>query len=250
MQRTRLAIIILAAGKGTRMKSPEAKVLQPFSGRPILSYPIETVRSLVPDRLIVVVGYQAEEVISRFQGEAIEFVRQEQQLGTGHAVRQAETALADFMGDVLVLCGDMPLLKPETLEELVRQHCKTGAHCTLLTLKTKQSKDFGLVLRDDQGAVARIVEQRDATPAEKTVDEYNAGVYCLDKKLLFKALSEIDNNNVQKEYYLTDIIRYMVRNRLTAQAVQTVDADEIFGINTESDLKKAEELLQKRRHLK
>jgi UDP-N-acetylglucosamine diphosphorylase/glucosamine-1-phosphate N-acetyltransferase len=247
MQRNRLAAVILAAGKGTRMKSQGAKVLQPLSGRPILSYPIETIQSLTPDRLIVVVGYQAEEVVAKFQSQAVEFVVQEPQLGTGHAVRQAEAALAGFMGDVLILCGDMPLLRPETLKELVGQHQKNRAHCSLLTLKTHENKDFGRILRDEQGAVVRIVEHRDATPAEKTIDEYSAGVYCLDKELLFKALAEIDNDNIQKEYYLTDIIRYLVKNRLKVHAVQTADADEVFGINTEDDLRKAEKILQERR---
>lgn len=247
MQRERLAVVILAAGKGTRMKSSEAKVLLSLARQPILSYPIETVYALKPDRLIVVVGYRAEDVIARFHDQRIEFVRQDQQLGTGHAVRQAESNLADYKGDVLVLCGDMPLVKLETLEGLIKQHRTSGAHCTMLTLKTPDSKDFGRILRDANGAIIRIVEQRDASASEKGIDEYNAGVYCLESGLLFRALGEIDNNNAQKEYYLTDIIKYMVGKQLKVEAVQTQDADEIFGINTEDDLKKAEQLLQARR---
>lgn len=246
MQKNRLAAIILAAGKGTRMKSPVAKVLQVLSGKPILSYPLETVRNLKPDRLVIVVGYQAEDVMARFQINGIEFARQDQQLGTAHAVAQAESILSDFTGDVIILCGDMPLLKQKTLEKMISQHQQTGSHCTVLTLKTGETKDFGRILRDDKGNIERIVEQKDATDAEKKVDEYNAGVYCLSRELLFKTLKNIENNNAQKEYYLTDIIKYMVGNRLQVQAVQTTDSDEVFGINTEEDLKKAESLIGNR----
>lgn len=244
MQENRLAAIILAAGKGTRMKTPGAKVLQKLAGRPLLSHLLETVRTLAPDRLVIVVGYQAKEVMARFQIREVEFALQEQQLGTAHAVAQAESILKDFSGDVLVMCGDMPLLKLKTLRTMVDQHRQSASHCTLLTVKTSEKKDFGLVLRDEKGNLARIVEQKDATESEKRVDEYNAGVYCLGKDLLFNALKSIENNNMQKEYYLTDIVRYMVGNRMQIHAMQTTDADEIFGINTEDDLKKAESLFK------
>jgi UDP-N-acetylglucosamine diphosphorylase/glucosamine-1-phosphate N-acetyltransferase len=246
MQENRLAAVILAAGKGTRMKAPGAKVLQKLAGRPLLSHLLESVRNLAPDRLVIVVGYQAKEVMARFQIRDIEFALQEKQLGTAHAVAQAESSLTDFSGDVLILCGDMPLLKQKTLEKLIGQHRQAGSHCTLLTVKTSEKKDFGLVLRDEKGNIARIVEQKDATEAEKRVDEYNAGVYCLGKELLFSALKSIENNNVQKEYYLTDIIKYMVGNHLRVHAMQTTDADEVFGINTEDDLKKAESIFKDR----
>lgn len=246
MQRNRLAAIVLAAGKGTRMKSARAKVLHPLLDQPILFYLLETLKSLGLDRLIVVVGFQAEEVIGRFGGGGIEFVEQREQLGTGHAVQQAEKALEGFSGDVLVLCGDMPLLKTGTLQGLVRRHRESGVKCSLLVLKTREARDFGLVLRDGRGSVARIAEQRDATDEEKKVDEYNAGVYCFDKDLLFKALREIDSNNAQKEYYLTDTVRYLAGNRFEILAIQTEDAEEVFGVNTEEDLKNAGEILRKR----
>ncbi|MBI4383332.1 MAG: NTP transferase domain-containing protein [Nitrospinae bacterium] len=246
MQRKRLAAIVLAAGKGIRMKSARAKVLHSLLDRPILFYLLETLKSMDLDRLIVVVGFQAEEVIGRFGDGWIEFVEQQEQLGTGHAVQQAEKALAGFSGDVLVLCGDMPLLKPGTLRDLVRRHRESGVQCSLLVLKTREARDFGLVLRDGRGSVARIAEQRDATAEEKKVDEYNAGVYCFDKDLLFKALRELDNNNAQKEYYLTDTVRYLAGNRFDILAIRTEDAEEVFGVNTEEDLKKAGEILRKR----
>ncbi|MFQ5451405.1 MAG: NTP transferase domain-containing protein [Nitrospinaceae bacterium] len=244
MQEKNLAVLILAAGKGTRMKSPLAKVLQPLLGRPLLSYVLETVKSLQPGRLGVIVGYQAEKVKATFAEGGIEFVEQKEQLGTGHAARQAESALENFEGDVLVLCGDMPLIQPETLRRLVRKHREGDAPCTLLTLKTGRGefKEFGRVLRDAGHAVVRIVENKDASPEEKNIDEYNAGVYCFNKGLFFKALRSIDNNNSQSEYYLTDTVSYMVDHHMKVESIQTRDADEIFGINSQEELKQAERI--------
>lgn len=241
-----LAVIILAAGKGTRMKSPLAKVLQPLSGHPLLFYVLETVKELNADRVNVVVGFQAEEVKAAFPDPGIEFVEQKEQLGTGHAAQQTESCLADFTGDILVLCGDMPLIKPSTLKNMLKKHRDSQASCTLLTLKPKNGeiKDFGRILRDGGQAIVRIVENKDATPAEKRVDEYNSGVYCFDKELFYKALVAIDNGNSQNEYYLTDTIQFFVKNKHSVQSVQTENSDEIFGVNSPEDLKKAELLLR------
>lgn len=243
-----LAVIVLAAGKGTRMKSPLAKVLQPLSGHPLLYYVLEIVKDLNPEKLSVVVGFQAEEVKTAFPNPQIDYVEQKEQLGTGHAAQQTTDSLKDFAGDVLVLCGDMPLIKSITLKNLIKKHRESGASCTLLTLKDKKGKikDFGRILRDAGGAVQRIVENKDATEVEKTVDEYNSGVYCFQKGLFFKALSALDNDNAQKEFYLTDTIKYFVQNGYNVQSVQTDDSDEIFGINSQADLQKAEQLLAKR----
>jgi UDP-N-acetylglucosamine diphosphorylase/glucosamine-1-phosphate N-acetyltransferase len=241
-----LAVIILAAGKGTRMKSPLAKVLQPLSGHPLLYYVLQTVKELNADRVSVVVGFQAEEVKAAFPDAGIEFVEQKEQLGTGHAAQQTESSLADFTGDILVLCGDMPIIKSSTLKNLINKHRESQASCTLLTLKPKNGeiKDFGRILRDRDQSIIRIVENKDATPAEKKVDEYNSGVYCFDKDLFYKALVAIDNSNSQNEYYLTDAVQFFVKNRHSVQSVQTDDSDEIFGINSPEDLKKAEHLLR------
>jgi UDP-N-acetylglucosamine diphosphorylase/glucosamine-1-phosphate N-acetyltransferase len=246
MSEKSLAVIILAAGKGTRMKSPLAKVLQSLSGRPLLFYVLETVKALNADRVSVVVGFQSEEVKAAFPDPGIEFVEQKEQLGTGHAAQQTESCLADFTGDVLVLCGDMPLIQPATLKNLIAKHRDRQAACTLLTLKPKNGeiKDFGRILRNEEGSIVRIVENKDASAAEKKVDEYNSGVYCFDKGLFYKALLAIDNSNSQSEYYLTDTIQYFVNNKSSVQSVQTTDSDEIFGINSPEDLKKAEQLLR------
>jgi len=168
MQKIGLAVVILAAGKGTRMHSDRAKVLHPVGGRPMLLHVLDGVSGLSPERQIVIVGYGAKEVEAACRAYPVEFVRQEEQLGTGHAVQQAEAALSDFQGDVLVLCGDMPLLRPETLIHLVEQHRDSKAACTLLSLKSDEIRDFGRVVRGVAGAVERIVEHRDATDREKT----------------------------------------------------------------------------------
>ncbi len=247
MPQKNLAVIILAAGKGTRMKSPLAKVLQPLSGKTLLHYVLETVAELDADRVGVVVGFQSEKVKAAFSDPKLEFVEQEEQLGTGHAAQQTESCFKDFEGDILILCGDMPLIRASTLKNLIKKHRQTQAVCTLLTLKDNKGeiKDFGRILRDKDQSIIRIVENKDATEQEKKVDEYNSGVYCFDKGLFYKALTAIDNNNSQNEYYLTDTIQYFVQNKRSVRSVQTDDSDEIFGINSPEDLKKAEQLLSR-----
>ncbi len=241
-----LAVVILAAGKGTRMKSDLAKVLHPLAGQPLLRHVLDQVSGLEPERVILVVGYQADLVKRDFNDPAIEYVMQEQQLGTGHAVLQSEKALAEFDGDVLILCGDMPLIKSETLKSLLQGHRETGATCTFLSLKAGGKKDFGRVIRDEDGEVTKIVEHRDATAEEKTVDEYNSGVYCFQKGLLFKALTVIRPENAQGEYYLTDTVQNLIKSGHRVQAVPKKDANEILGINSLDDLKRAEQLLSER----
>jgi UDP-N-acetylglucosamine diphosphorylase/glucosamine-1-phosphate N-acetyltransferase len=244
MSQQGLAVVILAAGKGTRMQSNRAKVLHSLAGRPLLIHVLDTVATLNPQRVLVVVGYQAEEVEQACAGRPVEFVEQKEQLGTGHAVLQAQAALADFEGDVLVLCGDMPLIQSSTLQALLHLHHETGAKCTLLSLKANGSKDFGRIIRGAEGAVQRIVEVRDASEQEKTVDEYNSGVYCFDKGILFKTLASVGSSNTQGEYYLTDTVGMVSQSGHVVACHSTRNADEIFGINSSEDLKKAERIAQ------
>ncbi len=239
-----LAVVVLGAGRGTRMKSSLAKVLHPLLDKPLLAYVLDMVRSLHPDRLMVVVGFQADHVRQSFPEEDLEYVLQEEQLGTGHAVQQTEKALANFEGDLIVLCGDMPFMKATSLQAVLKKHAETSAACTMLTLKNSDIKDFGRIVRDQSDKVHRIVEAGDATEDEKKVDELNTGVYCFNKNLLFKALSILDNNkNSQGEFYLTDIIEYLVTQGHLVEAVQTTDAMEFLGINTPQDLEKGEQYL-------
>ena len=247
MQEQDLAVIILAAGKGTRMQSPLPKVLTPIFGNPTLEYVLDISEKLGPARTLVVVGYQGDRIREKFDKRDIEFVLQAEQLGTGHAAYQTEQVLTNFEGNVLILCGDMPLIKVETLERLLNQHKKMSAKCTVLTLKTKASNDFGRIIRDDKGLILKIVEFRDASEKEKNVDEFNSGVYCFDKKLFFKALSSIGDNNLQKEHYLTDTIEYSVKSGYRVASIQTENTEEIIGINSPDDLKRVEDLLEKNR---
>jgi len=243
MQQQDLAVIILAAGKGTRMKSSLAKVLLPLAGHPLLHYTLDLSSKLNPVQTIVVVGHQADEVQQAFADRGVEFVFQHEQLGTGHAAKQAKEKLENFKGLVLVLCGDMPLIRPDTLLEMVAGHRASGVKCTVLTLKSDGLHDFGRIIRDEKGLILKIVEFKDASDVEKKVDEFNSGVYCFDSRLFFKALGHIDSNNAQNEYYLTDIIEYLVRKRYPVQATQTQNANEILGINSPDDLNRAEQLL-------
>ncbi len=243
MQQQDLAVIILAAGKGTRMRSSLAKVLLPVAGRPLLHYVLDLSSRLNPVRTIVVVGHQAVQVRETFAGREVEFVVQEEQLGTGHAAQQAKAKLENFDGLVLVLCGDMPLIRPNTLLQMVQGHRRSDAKCTVLTLKSSGCHDFGRIIRDGKGSISRVVELKDASEIEKKVDEFNSGVYCFDNRLFFKALEQVGPNNIQKEYYLTDMIEYLVRKGYPVQAIQTRDANEVLGINSPSDLNRAERLL-------
>ena len=246
MQEQDLAIIILAAGKGTRMENSLAKVLIPIAGKPTLEFVLDTADRLNLTRTVVVVGHQADRVEKIFSNRDLEFVLQKEQLGTGHAARQAEKTLANFEGRILVLCGDMPLIKPKTLKNLLQRHKELGAKCTVLTLKGKVNNDFGRIIRDVDGSFLRIVEYREASPREKNVDEFNSGVYCFDKSLFFKALCSIGDSNIQKEYYLTDALEYSVNIGCPVASLETEDTDEIIGINTPDDLKLVEQLLKNR----
>ena len=240
-----LAVVVLAAGKGTRMKSPLAKVLQPLKNQPLLYYVLESLVPLNPDFSVLVVGFQSRTVKKSFSDRGLIFVEQKEQLGTGHAAQQAELALHDFSGDVLVVCGDMPLIKSQTLIDLIGRHREKKSVCTVLTLKSSEKKEFGLVIRDDQGSVFKIVEYKDASEDEKKVDEFNSGVYCFDKYLFSKALGSIGNNNVQKEYYLTDTIQYIVSSGFIVETVQITDTIQLLGINTQEDLSLAEKILMR-----
>jgi bifunctional UDP-N-acetylglucosamine pyrophosphorylase/glucosamine-1-phosphate N-acetyltransferase len=245
MQEQDLAVIILAAGKGSRMQTSLTKVLIPIAEKPILEYVLDVAEKMHPARTIVVVGHQADQVQETFSKRSLEFVLQKEQLGTGHAARQTEEVLNDFKGNILVLCGDMPLIKTETLERLLLQHKEVAAKCSVLTLNSKEKHDFGRIIRHVDGALLKIVEHRDTSAQEKIVDEFNSGVYCFDKELFFKALYCLSDDNVQKEYYLTDTLEYAMKNGYPVASLQIDDTDEIFGINFPEDLKRAEKLLKK-----
>ena len=239
----KLAILILAAGRGTRMKSRTSKVLHPIAGRPMLDYPLSAAESLEPDRVVVVIGHDAEAVRQRFEGRA-EFVLQEQQRGTGHAVFTARDALAGFSGDVLICYGDTPLLSPGTLRAMAERRRESGVDLVMLTAEVDVP---GIVVRGPGGSVARIVEASDATPDELAIVERNTGVYLLNSEWLWKTLSQVGDDNEQGEIYLTDIVEMSVREGGRIEALKLEDPDEALGINTRAHLAEAAAVMRRRK---
>ena len=241
-----LAIVILAAGKGTRMHSPLAKVLHPLAGRPLIAHVLTAVQPLVPQYLITVVGHQADAVRRVCECFGAWCVVQEPQLGTGHAVAQAETVLRDFDGDVLVLCGDVPLLRTATVRSLLDEHRQHEAALTILTSHLDDPAGYGRVLRNDRGHVVGIVEDRDAAPDQKAVCEINSGVYCMQASFLFAILPRIGRHNAPGEQYLTDVVGLAAAEGLPV-AHLTTEPEEILGVNTPADLTRLQTLLRNRR---
>ncbi len=237
-----LAVVVLAAGQGTRMKSGLVKVLHEVAGRPMLGHVLATAEALEPERLVVVIGRDGEAVAEAFGGRAT-FVEQGELRGTGHAVQQTEPALSDFTGDVLVLYGDVPLLRAETLQRLRERKAAAGAELAMLTSTLPLP---GIVLRDAAGHVARIVEVTDATPAELEIQEFNTGVYLVGSELLWKALARLDDSNAQGEFYLTDIVAGSVADGRRVEAVTMHDPEEALGVNTRSELARAGATLRRR----
>ncbi|MHB8121583.1 MAG: bifunctional UDP-N-acetylglucosamine diphosphorylase/glucosamine-1-phosphate N-acetyltransferase GlmU [Desulfuromonadaceae bacterium] len=242
-----LASVVLAAGKGTRMKSGLIKVLHPVAGLPMITWPVTAAREAGADPIVLVIGHQASAVQGVFRGAAdIRCAMQEEQLGTGHAVACALDSLAGFRGTVLILCGDTPLLRTETLQKLLACHRDNGAAVTVLTALLDDPYGYGRVVRDPSGRVTRIVEQKDADPEEQEIREINSGIYCMDSDFLFNNIKGLGNNNAQQEYYLTDLLAIAVRKELTCLAVQATDADEIMGVNDRIQLARADRILRSR----
>lgn len=241
-----LAVLILAAGKGTRMKSGLVKVLHPLMGQPLLAHVLNAARYLQPARTVVVVGHQAEKVEAAFPQPYLTFVRQTEQLGTGHAVASAREALADFAGTVLILSGDVPLLSPQTMIDFLDAHRQARVPLSVLTVELPDPGMYGRVIRDGDGYLLRIVEARDATPEEKAICEINTGIYAVEAGLLFEAVSGLSTDNDQKEYYLTDMVAVARDKGLLAAAVMTSDPDELLGVNDRIDLAHATTVLQAR----
>lgn len=237
------AVIVLAAGQGTRMKSRRAKVLHEICGVPMLGHVLRNAKALSPSRLIVVIGRDGDEVRSRF-GEDIEFVVQEKQLGTGHAVIVAEPTLGPITGDVLVLYGDTPLLRPETIERMRVVKQERDADVVILTACAENIP--GRVLRGDDGRVERIIEASDASPAELEIEERNTGVYLFSAELLREGLAALEPENEQGELYLTDVLAYAVEKGLHVEALEIEDADECLGINTRKELADATRVMRRR----
>lgn len=246
------ATVILAAGKGTRMKKPEiAKVMFQLNGEPMIKNVVDLALKINSDRIIVVVGHYRDAVMDyvRSIAPSVEFAVQEEQLGTGHAVMQTEGLLKNFNGDVLVLSGDVPLLRVKTLQKLLYYHYETDAVATILTAEIDDPTGYGRIIRNPDGSVDRIVEHRDATEEERRIKEVNSGIYIFRKEPLFEALRYITPNNIQGEYYLTDVFYYFSHHNMKISALRAESWDEIHGINTIEQLEKAREILERRKQL-
>lgn len=237
--------VILAAGQGTRMKSKLYKVLHPVMGRPMVQHVMNQIKTVSLDKIVTIVGFGADTVIDKI-GEQSEFVVQKEQLGTGHAVQQAEEALKDKEGTTIVVCGDTPLITDKTYQELFDHHEKENAKATILTTKVENPAGYGRVIRNNANEVERIVEHKDASEAELAVDEINTGTYCFDNQVLFQALKEVSNDNVQGEYYLPDVIEILRNSGAKVSAFLTPNDEETLGINDRVALAQAEKVMKKR----
>jgi bifunctional UDP-N-acetylglucosamine pyrophosphorylase / glucosamine-1-phosphate N-acetyltransferase len=237
--------IVLAAGKGKRMKSKLYKVLHPVCGKPMVGHVVDTLHRIDASRIIVVVGHGAE-AVQAYLGDRAEYALQQPQLGTGHAVLQAKDLLAEEDGITLVLYGDTPLVKEETLRRMMDMHQESGAAATILTAELEEPFGYGRVIRNELGGVARIVEQKDCTEEEAKVKEINTGTYCFSNRKLFEALSKVTNNNAQQEYYLTDVIGIFTAQQEIVKAYCTDDITESTGVNDRVALSEAEQQLRTR----
>lgn len=251
-QRT-LDVLILAAGLGTRMRSNLAKVLHELDGRPLINHVCRSATALAPRKVYVVIGHQGEQVkkavLEELDKDHAGFVWQSEQLGTGHAVNSARQYLENEDSTLLVLSGDVPMIRAETLAALIQQHHThrgRGAACTLLTVRLEDPTGYGRIIRDEEGLFEKIVEQKDATDEEKKIKEINAGIYCFNTRKLFAALSQVQNDNAQGEYYLTDVPGLLRDAGEDVSLYQHSDAREVSGINNRAELADLERTLSRR----
>ncbi|MDA0833665.1 MAG: NTP transferase domain-containing protein [Planctomycetota bacterium] len=239
--------IILAAGKSTRMKSELPKVLHPVGGRPMIEWVLDSVRDAGAEKICVVVGHKADLVRTALSQHAdVEFAVQNEQKGTGHAVMMCEPVVGKHQGAVLVLAGDTPLLRAASLGELLKTQADQGAACVIGTAVTNANQGLGRIVRGAQGEFLRIVEQKDCTPEHAAITEINTGCFAFDGRLLFEALSLIQPNNVQREYYLTDAPAVLLEQRHRVMALPRFDINEALGVNTRVQLAEVETVLQQR----
>jgi bifunctional UDP-N-acetylglucosamine pyrophosphorylase/glucosamine-1-phosphate N-acetyltransferase len=240
------AALVLAAGQGKRMKSDLAKVLHPMAGQPLLAHVLATLERLGVGRVLVVIGHQRERVREAFAGAEVEWVVQAEQCGTGHAVLMAGPALDSFEGTLLVVCGDTPLLRAETLHDLLEGHTRSHAAVTVLSMRLPDPTGYGRIVRDRDGSIRAIVEHKDATPEQRAIDEVNSGIYAFHYPSLVTVLSRLTAQNSQGEYYLTDTVQLLQRDGRRAAVVCAADHRELLGINTVEQLAEAEAIY---RHL-
>jgi bifunctional UDP-N-acetylglucosamine pyrophosphorylase/glucosamine-1-phosphate N-acetyltransferase len=238
----------MAAGLGTRMKSNRAKVLHELGGAPLIAHVVRAAQALEPRSIIVIVGHQAEEVERAALaevGELASFVVQEKQRGTGDAVESARGLLENSDSLVLVLSGDVPMIRVETLQKLIEHHHDTGSACSILSVRLENPTGYGRIVRDESGAFRKIVEQRDATEEERQVREINSGIYCFEAKELYRALRKVEPKNDQGEYYLTDVAEIILASGGVVSVYVINDPREVSGVNTRAELAEFENLIRR-----
>jgi len=241
-----LVALVLAAGKGTRMKSKLPKALHSLVGKPLARHAVDSCKAFGIQRVLVVIGHGKDLVLATL-GEDIEYIVQEELLGTGHAVLQARKALRDFTGDCIILPGDAPLITPDILQGLLEHHRQHQAAATVLTAILDDPRAYGRILRGEDGRVIGIVETKDATPDQRQIREVNSSVYCFRCPLLYNALDQVRPDNVQKEYYLTDAIGILVRQKERVEAYVASQPEVMHGINSRADLSFVASILRRRK---
>jgi len=244
-----LNALVLAAGKGTRMKSNKAKVLHEVFFTPMLHHVLEALLPLAPARICVVTGHQHEAVAAALTPYDVTIVYQQEQKGTGHAVLVAETALRGKQGTVLILCGDTPLIRPATLSAMLETHAVAGGPLTVMTTVLDDPTHYGRICTDQEGKVVAIVEEKDASLQERQIREVNAGIYCVEIEFLFHALRQIGTDNKQGEMYLTDIVAIAIREEYRVTRFLCEDTSEVLGVNSRFELALAHDALQRRRNI-
>lgn len=235
-------VVILAAGRGTRMKSPLQKVLHPVGGRAMITHTVDAAHALHPEKVIVVVGHQREEVGAALAGRKVTLAVQDQPRGTGDAVARTAPLLRDYAHEVLIMCGDTPLLRPATLRALLAAHRAAGAAATVMTTRLTEPAGYGRISRNGRGDLERIIEESDADPAQRRIDEVNSGVYVFAAGRLFDCLEKIRPDNAKGEYYLTDVIGILRDAGERVAAFRAEQPEEVLGINTREELARADRL--------
>src|SRR3972149_2694185 len=247
-----VAAIILAAGLGKRMKSDTPKVLHPVAGRPMLFYPVQVIKNLGLKKAIIIVGHKAEKVMEILDSELrtpnseLKFVKQEPQLGTGHAVLCAENVLKAWKGDILILSGDVPLITKQTILGLLDLHAKKKAAISFISTVIADPSGYGRVLRDENNSVKRIVEDKDSSIEEKAINEINTGIYCINAQFLFSGLKNIKRENAQGEYYLPDLIEIAAKAKQKVACLTHINPAEVMGINNRIELAQANGVMRER----
>ncbi len=239
-----LYTLIIAAGKGTRMKSDIPKVLHPLLGKAMVEYVVRSAKDTNCSKIFMVIGYKEELMRERLKDQPVDFVIQYKQLGTAHAVMQAHKKLADKVGTLLILSGDVPLITPATLNALINYHHKTNAIATLLTTCMEDPSGYGRILRNKHGQIEGIIEESDATPEELNIKEVNCGIYCFEIKEALRHLEKIKCTNKKKEYYLTDLISLLRKEKKSVEGYITSNFSEVMGINNRSELAEAVRIMR------